>query len=274
VPLIAYFLIHPLVTALAFVPITPAGIGVQDFGIIGILGLLGVPVAVAGALHNCPGMLILEDLIGLPQIVKSTSLLFSNKKPQRNNTASNLSAYLMFLKKLFILKLRILEVTVTFAHIRLASPSDMSRLKEIINASFPRFYRHFSNRSVTSKTGAVLVSEDNGIVAGFVRLTEFNLGGRRFGCVFWLAVHPRFRRKGLAGGLIKAGVDWLLRRGAVAVFATVGRGNVGSIGAFEGVGFVCVGFLGLWRLFGWRVFRLYCGVWFFPYEVLLMYGVC
>ncbi len=41
VPWIAFFLIHPLVTALAFVPITPAGVGVQEFGIIGVLGLLG-----------------------------------------------------------------------------------------------------------------------------------------------------------------------------------------------------------------------------------------
>jgi len=83
VPLIAYFLIHPLVTALAFIPITPAGIGVQEFGIIGILGLLGVPVALAGVFALLArGLLILQDLIGLPQIVKSTSLLFSrNKSP-------------------------------------------------------------------------------------------------------------------------------------------------------------------------------------------------
>ncbi|MCL1976939.1 MAG: flippase-like domain-containing protein [Candidatus Bathyarchaeota archaeon] len=83
IPWIAFFLIHPLVTALAFVPLTPAGIGVQEFGIIGILGLLGVPVALAGAFAIIArGLLILEDLIGLPQIVKSTSLLFSRKKPQ------------------------------------------------------------------------------------------------------------------------------------------------------------------------------------------------
>ncbi len=49
VPWIAFFLIHPLVTALAFVPITPAGAGVQEFGIIGVLGLLGVAVVPAGA---------------------------------------------------------------------------------------------------------------------------------------------------------------------------------------------------------------------------------
>ncbi|MCL4430598.1 MAG: flippase-like domain-containing protein [Chloroflexi bacterium] len=88
IPWIAYFLIHPLVTALAFVPITPAGAGVQEFGIIGIFGLLlNVPahpelvgtIAVFALLAR--GLLIFEDLAGIPQIVKSTSLIFSRKKP-------------------------------------------------------------------------------------------------------------------------------------------------------------------------------------------------
>ncbi len=83
VPWEAYFLIHPLVTALAFVPITPAGVGVQEFGIIGVLGLLGVGIAPAGAFALLArGLLIIEDLIGIPQIVKSTSLIFTRKKPQ------------------------------------------------------------------------------------------------------------------------------------------------------------------------------------------------
>jgi uncharacterized protein (TIRG00374 family) len=82
VPWIAYFLIHPLVTALAFVPITPAGVGVQEFGIIGILGLLGVPVATAAVFALLArGLLIIEDLIGVPQVVKSTSGIFSREKP-------------------------------------------------------------------------------------------------------------------------------------------------------------------------------------------------
>lgn len=80
---IAFFLIHPLVTALAFVPITPAGAGVQEFGIIGILGLLGVAVGPAGVFALLArGLLIFEDFVGIPQIVKSTSLIFSRKKPQ------------------------------------------------------------------------------------------------------------------------------------------------------------------------------------------------
>ena len=80
IPFEVYFLIHPLVTALAFVPITPAGAGVQEFGIIGIMGLLGVAVGPAGVFALLArGILIIQDLIGVPQIVKSTSLIFSRK---------------------------------------------------------------------------------------------------------------------------------------------------------------------------------------------------
>jgi uncharacterized protein (TIRG00374 family) len=80
IPWIAYFLIHPLVTALAFVPITPGGIGVQEFGVIGVLGLLGVPVGTAAVFALLArGLLILQDLIGVPQIVKTTSMVFSRK---------------------------------------------------------------------------------------------------------------------------------------------------------------------------------------------------
>lgn len=87
IPWIAYFLIHPLATALAFVPITPAGAGVQEFGIIGILGLLGVAAGPAGVFAIVArGMLILEDLIGIPQVVKSTSLIFSRSPKESSLT--------------------------------------------------------------------------------------------------------------------------------------------------------------------------------------------
>jgi uncharacterized protein (TIRG00374 family) len=87
IPWIGYFLIHPLVTALAFVPITPAGMGVQEFGIVGIFTLLFTNPSheIIGAIGAfavlARGLLIIEDLAGVPQIVKSTSgLAFSRKK--------------------------------------------------------------------------------------------------------------------------------------------------------------------------------------------------
>jgi len=92
VPWVAFFLIHPLVTALAFIPVIPAGLGIQEIGITGILGLLGVPIVTAGAFALIARMLlILEDLIGLPQIIKSSSLLFTRKKPQDPTTNPNIT---------------------------------------------------------------------------------------------------------------------------------------------------------------------------------------
>ena len=88
IPWIGYFLIHPLVTALAFVPLTPAGAGIQEFGIIGIFTLfftapisIEAKAAIGAFAILARGLLIFEDLAGIPQIVKSTSLIFSRKKP-------------------------------------------------------------------------------------------------------------------------------------------------------------------------------------------------
>lgn len=87
IPLLGYFLIHPLVTALAFVPITPAGVGVQEFGIVGIFTLLQVNPAVAGVFALLSrGLLIVEDLIGVPQIARSTSGLVFSKKHGADET--------------------------------------------------------------------------------------------------------------------------------------------------------------------------------------------
>lgn len=91
---LAMFLIHPLVTALAFVPITPAGAGIQEFGIVGIMTLLftNPTTATIGAIGAfavlARGLLIVEDLAGVPQIVRSTSTLFSSKDNPEGSTAA------------------------------------------------------------------------------------------------------------------------------------------------------------------------------------------
>ncbi|MCW4005926.1 MAG: flippase-like domain-containing protein [Candidatus Bathyarchaeota archaeon] len=87
IPWLGFFLIHPLVTALAFVPITPAGAGVQEFGIVGIFTLLftnptAEQIGAIGAFAVLArGILIIMDLVGIPQIAKTTSkiTLFKTK---------------------------------------------------------------------------------------------------------------------------------------------------------------------------------------------------
>ena len=71
---LGFFLLHPLVTALSFVPLTPSGIGFQESVITAVFVLLGMsaPQALAFSLLSRV-LVIVEDLVGLPQIVKSTS---------------------------------------------------------------------------------------------------------------------------------------------------------------------------------------------------------
>jgi uncharacterized protein (TIRG00374 family) len=77
---LAFFLIHPLVTALGFVPITPAGLGAQEWGIVLVLGFFAVdPTTALSFALVARALLIIEDLIGVPQIVKTSSLLFTRK---------------------------------------------------------------------------------------------------------------------------------------------------------------------------------------------------
>ncbi len=160
----------------------------------------------------------------------------------------------------------------TAPSIRQAAPSDQLKIKEIIDLSFPRFFRYFASHSVNSQNGKVIVNETEGTVAGFAKLTEFTIAGDQFGCILWLATHPSFRQKGVATQLVKAGRDQLRHQGAKAVFASAHHSNVGSLATFAGAGFRRIGFWGLWRFFGWRVLCFYCKIWFVAGEVVLMYS--
>ncbi len=156
--------------------------------------------------------------------------------------------------------------------IRQAKQSDRQRLKEVIDRSFPRFFRYFASHSVNSKNGTVIVNEVEGAIAGFAKLTQFTIAGDSFGCILWLATHPDFRQKGIATQLVKAGRDQLRHQGARAVFASAQRSNAGSLATLDRAGFRRIGFLGLWEVFGWRVFSFYRKIWFAPGEVVLMWS--
>ncbi len=154
--------------------------------------------------------------------------------------------------------------------VREALPSDRKRLREIITLSFPRFFRFFASHSVDSKDGRVLVLEVQSTVAGFAKLIDFQVGGGKYGCILWVAVYPRYRRIGIALNLMKAGADILKKEGVQAVFASTQWRNNAAKATLIKAGFGQVGFLGVWRVFGWRVFSFYREIWYAPGEIVFM----
>ena len=153
--------------------------------------------------------------------------------------------------------------------VREASSRDRVILREIIGLSFPRFFRFFADHSVNSDEGKVLVGEKHSAVVGFAKLINFCVADVKYGCILWLAVHPNHRREGIASALVQAGVEDLKRDGVEAVFASVQRRNKPSLATFDREEFERMGFMGLWRLFDWRIFRFYSDIWYAPGEVVL-----
>ena len=151
------------------------------------------------------------------------------------------------------------------------SPNDASRLKEIAALSFSRFMGFFAIHSLLSEEGHVLISEAHGTVAGFAKLIEFNISSKKFGCILWIAVHPDFRRKGIASALTIEGIKHLKRDGSEAVFASTQRRNASALAVLSRNGFRKIGFLELRRLFGWHVLQFYGDIWLAPGEVVLVH---
>jgi N-acetylglutamate synthase-like GNAT family acetyltransferase len=153
--------------------------------------------------------------------------------------------------------------------IRQANQQDGMILKEIIDLSFPRFFRFFASHSVFSEEGKVIVNEIDGAIAGFAKLIEFKVANVKYGCILWLAVHPNQRRKGIGSQLVKAGTIKLEFEGAQQVFASVQRTNKASLATFHKE-YKRIGICDLWRLFGWRTYQVYLDIWFAPGEIVLI----
>ena len=73
IPFFAIFLLHPLITILMFVPISPAGLGLMEGGVIVVFSLLGISSVAAMAFSVLMRINILfVDLIGLKTVMKAS----------------------------------------------------------------------------------------------------------------------------------------------------------------------------------------------------------
>ncbi|MBS7656149.1 flippase-like domain-containing protein [Candidatus Bathyarchaeota archaeon] len=76
-----FFLLHPLITALSFVPLTPSGLGFQEGAAVGILYLLGFSMDSALAFAILARfLLILEDVLGVFPLTKVGAKIFESSK--------------------------------------------------------------------------------------------------------------------------------------------------------------------------------------------------
>lgn len=106
-----------------------------------------------------------------------------------------------------------------------ATMDDRAQLKVVIGLWFPRFFRYFASNSLNSEEGKVRVAVTQGAISGFAKLIKFNVGLSKYGCVLWIAVHPSYRRRGIALSFNKRRYRIPEKRWTQAVFASTQRKN-------------------------------------------------
>ncbi len=152
--------------------------------------------------------------------------------------------------------------------IREATLADSDRLRQIARASFDRVYAFFAVRGL--KGGwPLLVAEEDGRAIGFLEGKWFD-GTPPIGYVYFVAVDPNARRKGIGGGLVHESMRRFAARGATRVLAAVPRENDASIGLFASLGFEKVPRRMLWRWYRWRGLGVQMRMVLAPHEALMV----
>ena len=122
--------------------------------------------------------------------------------------------------------------------IRSAVPADAAGLELIERRSFSDPWTEASFReALTSPWTFGLIADGGRGVSGYLIAREV----ARTGEVLNLAVAPEFRRRGIGGALLEAGIATLRRRRADEVFLEVRESNVSAQALYLGYGFRPVG---------------------------------
>ncbi len=151
--------------------------------------------------------------------------------------------------------------------IREATTTDSDRLRRIARASFDRVYAFFAVRGLRGSS-PLLVATVDGSAVGFLEGKRFD-GTPPIGYVYFVAVDPNARRKGIGRGLVEESVKRFVAEGATRVFAAVPRENDASIGLFTSLGFAKVPRRALWRWYRWRGLGVQMRMVLAPHEALM-----
>lgn len=148
-----------------------------------------------------------------------------------------------------------------------AEDSERASLEQILEESFTGIYLRHAKRTL-SDVETVRVIRVGGASVGLAML---KLLTKEAGYVYYIAVVPSSRGKGLATKLLLDALDYFARVGATEVYASVGEDNEESKALFLGRGFRRTDFGEVSKKYGsLRALAMYRGMWVVPGEMLLV----
>ncbi len=152
--------------------------------------------------------------------------------------------------------------------VRIAGPSDRPEVERIARASFDRVYAFFAVRGVRRARPFLIAEEEGEGPLGFLEGRVFR-GIPPVGYVYFVAVRPTHRQRGVARALIDRALEGFREGGVRDVFAAVPRDNEASLELFKTFGFREMPRRILRQRYRWRGLAIEMQMVIAPHEVLL-----
>ncbi len=155
---------------------------------------------------------------------------------------------------------------------RQAKDPDRAAIKALLTLSFDPVYAKYAKMSFESLDQTLLVEDETRLV-GIINWRIFQARGEKIGYLFWLAIHPDYRRKGLSVTLIQRALDGLRQQQVTVILTSVEKKNAPSRALFEKLGFARISKAEMRTRYGMDSPKLYREMWVMPWEDLYIKSI-
>lgn len=151
---------------------------------------------------------------------------------------------------------------------RTAEQKDLETINDILTVSFEHIYAYFAKKSFSSLENAIVAEEGNRLV-GAINYRIFDMENSKIGYLYYLAVIPDFRRKGIGKSLILQAINLIEKETEPeAIYAAVEKKNIPSRELFKRTGFIHIRRSAFKEKYRDQKSRLYSLMNFMPWEEL------
>jgi len=115
---------------------------------------------------------------------------------------------------------------------------EIKQVKEIIEVSFPEWHAYYAVKGLKNHRLLVAIDSCSRRVVGFIQYKVVSSGRVRIGHMYYMAVHPDYRGRGIGTRLVEMCEHELLRLNVDVIIASTQEDNVPVIKIFRKLGYI------------------------------------